>query len=232
MATVLLLGSTGLVGSIILNSLSSSAAISSIYTIARRAPQVPHTKITPIIEADSSQWPEKVAPISPTPSLFISALGTSKAQAGSIENQRKIDFDLNLAVAKAAKAAGIKVYVLISAAGISTTSHFAYPKMKAELEEAIKEVGFKKTVFIKPGMIVGTRENAKPLDGIVRGAAWFSGVISGGHLKDIWAQDAEYIGRAAIVAGLEAVAGEGPAVRNVGHEDIVKLGKHSAAAPA
>ena len=98
--------------------------------------------------------------------------------------------------------------------------------MKAELEEAIKEVGFEKTVFIKPGMIVGTRENAKPLDGIVRGAAWFSGVISGGHLKDIWAQDAEYIGRAAIVAGLEAVTGEGPAVRNIGHEDIVRLGKH------
>ena len=49
-------------------------------------------------------------------------------------------------------------------------------------------------------------------------------------MKDIWAQDAEYIGRAAIVAGLEAAAGEGSAVRNLGHEDIVKLGKHVAAA--
>ncbi|KAL5315095.1 hypothetical protein ACEPPN_017746 [Leptodophora sp. 'Broadleaf-Isolate-01'] len=170
-----------------------------------------------------------VATIPPAPFLFISALGTSKAQAGSIENQCKIDFDLNLAVAKAAKAAGIKLYVLISAAGTSTTSHFAYPKIKAELGEAIKEVGFEKTVFIKPGMIVGTRDNAKPLDGIVRGAAWFSGVISGGHWKDIWAQDAEFIGRASIVAGLEAVARDGPAVRNVGHEDIMKLGKHAAA---
>ncbi|KAH9216273.1 hypothetical protein DL95DRAFT_424654 [Leptodontidium sp. 2 PMI_412] len=175
MATVLLLGSTGLVASsIILNSLSSSAAISSIYTIARRA-QVPHTKLTP------------VAAIPPAPFLFISAL------------------------------AGIKLYVLISAAGTSITSHFAYQKIKAELGEAIKEVRFEKTVFIKPGMIVGTRDNAKPFDGI-----WWP-------LEGYWAQDAEFIGRASIVAGLEAVAGDGPAVRNVGHEDIMKLGKHAAA---
>lgn len=97
--------------------------------------------------------------------------------------------------------------------------------MKAELEEAIKEVGFEKTVFVKPGMIVGTRENVKPLDGVVRGAAWLSGVISGGHLKNIWAQEADDIGRAAIVAGLEAVTGGGPDIRYVGQADIVKLGK-------
>ena len=169
-------------GSIILNNLYSTPSISSIYTIARRAPQASHTKLTPIIETDSSKWPEKVAAISPTPSIFLSALGTSKAQAGSIENQRKINFDLNLAVAEAAKAAGIKVYVLISAAGLSTTSHFAYPRMKAQLEEAIKEVGFEKTVFIKPGMIIGNRENAKPLDGIVRGAAWFCYVVLANRL--------------------------------------------------
>ncbi|KAH7319040.1 hypothetical protein BKA65DRAFT_556469 [Rhexocercosporidium sp. MPI-PUGE-AT-0058] len=145
MATLLRLGSTGLVGSIILNSLLSSAAVSSLYTTAHRGSQVLHTKLAPVIKADSSKWAEKVAAILPTPSLIISVLGTSKVQVGRIENQRKIDFDLNLAVAKAAKAVGIKVFVLISAAGISTTSHFAYVKIKAEFEEPIKKVGFEKT---------------------------------------------------------------------------------------
>lgn len=97
--------------------------------------------------------------------------------------------------------------------------------MKGELEEAIKAVGFEKTVYIKPGFIVGTREKAKPLDGFVRGAAWFTGVISGGYLKNIWSQDAEVIGRAAIAAALEALAGGGPTVREVGQPQIVKLGK-------
>ncbi len=94
--------------------------------------------------------------VSPTPEVFISAFGTSKAQAGSVEEQRAVNLDLDLAIAKAANALGVKLYILISAAGISTTSHFAYSKMKAELEEVFKAVGFEKTVFVKTGMIVGT----------------------------------------------------------------------------
>lgn len=38
---------------------------------------------------------------------FVSCLGTTFAQAGSVEAQRKIDLDLNLSLAKAAKEAGI-----------------------------------------------------------------------------------------------------------------------------
>lgn len=38
--------------------------------------------------------------------VFVSCLGTTKAQAGSIDNQRKIDLDLNLTLAQAAKDAG------------------------------------------------------------------------------------------------------------------------------
>ena len=65
----------------------------------------------------------------PSPSIFFSALGTTKASAGSIEKQREIDHDLNLSVAQTAKQNGAKTFVLISANGAnSNKSSFAYPK--------------------------------------------------------------------------------------------------------
>lgn len=40
--------------------------------------------------------------------VFVSCLGTTKAQAGSIEAQRKIDLDLNLQLATAAREEGME----------------------------------------------------------------------------------------------------------------------------
>jgi len=69
---------------------------------------------------------------------------------------------LNVELAKKAKEAGVKVYVLISSAGVSTTAMFPYSRMKAELDEAVKALAFEHTVLVKPGLIVGTREDSRP----------------------------------------------------------------------
>lgn len=74
--------------------------------------------------------------------MFISALGTTRAAAGGFENQKKIDYDLNLALAQEAKAKGTKVYVLISSSGANAQSMLGYPKMKGELEDAVSGLGF------------------------------------------------------------------------------------------
>lgn len=40
--------------------------------------------------------------------MFVSCLGTQKAIVGSVEEQRKVDYDLNLKLAKAAKEQGVE----------------------------------------------------------------------------------------------------------------------------
>lgn len=212
-------------GSFILSNLLKHPSVSSVHALARRQPKATDSKLQPIIEADSSQWPSKLSSIQPTPSIFFSALGTTKAQAGSFENQRKIDYDLNLELAKAAKATGVKVYVLISSSATSKTSALAYSRMKAELEEAVTELGFEHTIILRPGLIVGTREDSRPSEAVFRGIAKFMGVVSGGYLKDWWAQDAEVIGRAAVSAGLKALEGGAPKTWDVAQSEILKLGR-------
>lgn len=100
----------------------------------------------------------------------------------------------------------------------------AYPKMKGELEEAVKALDFEHTVILRPGLLVGERQDSRPAEFVVRSIAKFAGALSNG-LKDFWAQDDEVVGRAAVSAGLEALKGEGPKVWMVGQWDIVRLGR-------
>lgn len=226
-----LVGATGLVGKNMLQTLLSHPSISTVSAFSRRPLDItdPNSRLQSIVDSNSQNW-STVFPTSATgpPSIFYSALGTTRAAAGSFEAQRKIDFDLNLALARAAKDAGVRVYVLISSAAVNSKSMMPYSKMKGELEEAIAEIGFEKTVLVKPGLIVGPRSDFRPPEYVLQVVARAMGSISGSALKDFWAQDAEVIGRAAVVAGLMACEGKSPEgkVWYVGQSDVVRLGRN------
>lgn len=107
---VTLIGSTGLTGSSTLQSLLASPAQPfHITTLTRSAPNASepanpateHTNHTfsDLFEATRTQ-------IASSGSVFVSCLGTTKAAAGGIENQRKIDLDLNRDLAQKAKSDG------------------------------------------------------------------------------------------------------------------------------
>lgn len=72
--------------------------------------------------------------------------------------------------------------------------------MKAEGEEAVQGLGFKCTVVLKPGLLVGEREERR---GVAKGVGW----VSAGRLTEWWAQDAGCVARAAVRAGWECVEG-------------------------
>lgn len=86
---------------------------------------------------------------------------TTRSQAGSHESHRKLDVDLNLALAKAAKESSVRVYVLISSANPRSSSRAAYSRMKGELEDAVEKLGFEWTAFVRPGLILGKREERR-----------------------------------------------------------------------
>ncbi|KAJ0413701.1 hypothetical protein BJY00DRAFT_319531 [Aspergillus carlsbadensis] len=231
MANVALLGSTGMVGTHILNSLLSSSSVSRVDTISRRTPQAAaaaQAKLTTFVSDDTSKWASQLSSLSPTPSIFISSFATTRGAAGGFENQYKIEHGLNVELAKAAREAGTKVCVLISSSGASTTSNFAYTKMKGEIEEDIKALGFERTVILRPGLIAGQREESRPMEAAVRFVAGAFGKLHS-SLKDGWAQEADVIGKAAVNTGLKALNGDVPAgsekVWILHGSDIIKYGK-------
>ncbi|CAI6331640.1 unnamed protein product [Periconia digitata] len=225
MATAAMAGSTGFVGSHILSQLITHPAFTSVYAFARRNPPNPSesSKLHPITSTDNTTWPASY-PRSTAPKIFFSALGTTRANAGGLEEQRKLDVDLNLALAQAANDAGADTYVLISSAGASSSSRFPYNAMKGELEDKVQALGFKHTVILRPGLIMGNRKESRPAEGVIRGIAGALKMVSP-VLTNFWGQDATTIARSAIVAGVMCLEGKREdGVWILAQSDIVKMG--------
>lgn len=164
MTTAAVFGCTGAVGSQILATLLALSTFPSIKTISRRLPPTQSPKLQSIEEPDISKWAPLISTLSPLPTIVFNAVGTTRASAGSVSAQWKIDHDLCIENARAAKKAGVKTYVFISSGGTrGTFSPFAYvpySKMKVGVEDAIRELGFENAIVLRPGMILG-REKPK-----------------------------------------------------------------------
>jgi uncharacterized protein YbjT (DUF2867 family) len=162
MTTATVFGCTGAVGSQILATLLATDAFSSVKTVSRRLPNTQSPKLQALEESDTSKWSGMISSLSPKPSVVFNAIGTTRAAAGGIQNQWKIDHDLCIENARAAKEAGVKTYVFISSGGTRGLlySHVPYSRMKIGVEDAIKELDFEHAIILRPGMIIG-RETPK-----------------------------------------------------------------------
>ena len=98
-----------------------------------------------------------------------------------------------------------------------------YSKMKGELEDAVQQLEFDQVVILRPGLIVGQREETRVGEGLVRWIATQAGNVSN-VLKDFWAQDASVIGRAAVHATFKPEK-RGPKVKVLQQKDIVSWGR-------
>ena len=213
-------------GSHILRTLLALSLQPTVHAIARRDLSETSPNLKAFVQSDSAKWPEVFSSISPPPNVFLSALGTTRGKAGGVDNQRKIDYDLNLALAKGAKESGVKVYVLISSAGISKSSPFAYGPMKVELEEAVEALGFTYTVILRPGFLLGARKETSALpEKIVRNIVQGLGMVSKGLMDGI-GQDADVVAKAAVAAGMQCVEGKKEAgVWRIDQAEVVRLGR-------
>jgi uncharacterized protein YbjT (DUF2867 family) len=231
MSATTVIGSTGLVGSFVLKTLlaSNSENPKTVQTISRRPPKSEGPKLQAVVEADTSLWTAKLASLSPTPTTVISALGTTRAQAGGIANQWKIDHDLNVELARAAKAQGVRNFVFVSCAGIRSflSSKAPYSQMKIGVEDTIKDLNFDHAIIVRPGAILGEREKEKAHTGggLIHAVLNGLGMVSQG-LKDAVGQDAEVIARATVAAARIAEEGKAPSKYWVLEAaDIVRLGR-------
>lgn len=131
-------------------------------------------------------------------------------------------------MARAARDAGVKVYVLVSSTSASKDSSIPYSRMKGEIEEDVKALGFERTVILRPGLISGQRDESRPAEAVFRFIAGVAGKVHS-SLKDTWAQDSDVIAKAAVNAGLKALEGDLPSgtekVWVLGGSDIVRLGR-------
>lgn len=115
--------------------------------------------------------------------------------------------------------------MLVSSNGAASSSRMPYLQMKGELEDAVSALPFSNVVILRPGLIVGAREESRVAEAVVRSIAGVMGKVAN-VLKDPWAQDADVIAKAGVHAAVLAKRGEyKEKVVVLGQSDIVRLGR-------
>lgn len=150
---VLLAGATGLIGSYLLEGLLADGSVAEVHALVRRPLKVSHPKLQ-VHQVDFTALPE----LPPIDEVFL-ALGTTIKVAGSREAFRAVDFEANLAVAKAAISAGAQRAGLVSAAGADAHSPVFYNRVKGELEAALRELRLKGLVIARPSLLLDSRKH-------------------------------------------------------------------------
>ena len=155
MSSVALLGATGLVGRHCLELLADDRAFERIVVVTRRkfgeatAPRVEGHLI------DFAQL-EAHADIFAVDQV-ICALGTTIKSAGSKDRFRAVDYDIPLTAARMALKKGARHFLLVSSIGADAGSRFFYLRVKGELEDALRTLGFRSVTVVRPSVLLGDR---------------------------------------------------------------------------
>jgi uncharacterized protein YbjT (DUF2867 family) len=164
--TALLAGATGLVGGHLLTRLLASPEYARVIAVTRKRLAVEHPKLHQIV-TDFDELEAAVASSGVNVDDAFCALGTTIKIAGSQEKFRRVDFDYVAGFARAAKAAGAKRFLLVSAMGASARSTIFYSRVKGEAEDAVSAPGFAALHIFRPGMLLGARAQPRPIEVIV-----------------------------------------------------------------
>ena len=153
MKTAIIIGATGLVGSILVEQILENSAYSKVILLFRKPLNISHSKLVQeVIDFDNLNASKIMGD-----DLFC-AMGTTLAKAGSKEAQYKIDCTYPYEIGKIAEANGVKQYILVSSLGADFGSSNFYLKTKGDLEQKIKSLSFQNFVSLRPSFLLGDRK--------------------------------------------------------------------------
>ena len=147
----LVIGATGAVGKDLVGQLLKDDAFERVTAFVRRPLGIEDPKLTVhVIDFDHpEQWKYLLQG-----DVLFSCLGTTIKAAGSQANQWKVDYTYQYETAKAARENGVDTYALVSSVGATPKSKIFYTRMKGELEEAVKQLGFPACFILQPPSLI------------------------------------------------------------------------------
>lgn len=147
----LVLGATGATGQELVNLLLEDSNYKKVSIFVRRKVDIEHEKLN-VHVIDFSKLNEFKDLVKGD--VLFSALGTTKKDAGSRDNQYLVDYTYQYEFAKMASENGVNTYSLVSSLGANENSLLFYPKIKGKLEESVKLLAFNKIQIFQPPSLI------------------------------------------------------------------------------
>lgn len=167
----LVAGATGLVGRECLRLLANDDSVEEVRAMVRR-PLPPELAWPRVREYKTNFDQLHVHAARFQVDWVFCALGTTMRKAGSREAFRRVDYDYPLAIAKAALEHGASHFLLVSAIGANPRSRFFYNRVKGELEEAVRSLGYPSVTIARPSLLLDERKERRPGEELAKRIGW------------------------------------------------------------
>jgi len=170
--TAIILGATGLTGSILLQRLLDDDSISAIKLFARSSSNVKSPKVKEYL-IDMFQLEKETEHF--TGDVVFCCIGTTKSKTPDKETYKKIDYGIPVTAATLAKRNSISTFIVISALGANPESSVFYNKVKGEMERDVLQQNISETYILQPSLIGGDRDEKRMGEAI---AQFFAKTVS------------------------------------------------------
>ncbi len=154
MRTALVAGASGLVGSSLVKMLLQEPEYEAVHILVRKEIDLAHPNLFQHV-ADFDLL-ETLNLEFKVDDAFVT-LGTTIAKAGSKSAFYKVDHDYVLSFARKAISLGATGMLVVSSMGASSSSSIFYNKVKGEMENDLKAIGFPRLGILRPSLLLGPR---------------------------------------------------------------------------
>jgi uncharacterized protein YbjT (DUF2867 family) len=191
--TALILGASGLVGKELTKILIQKNTYEKIFLLVRRPIEI----IDPVCEPHLVDFNE----LHNHKELFhvsdvFCCLGTTIKKAKTKEAFRKVDFDYPVEAAKLAYEGGAENFLIITAMGANSKSHFFYNQVKGDVEETLKRINLPSLHIFRPSLLLGDRGEFRLGEKIAEKASALINVVMVGPLRSYKAIEAKNVAAA------------------------------------
>ncbi|MBW4934026.1 NAD-dependent epimerase/dehydratase family protein [Marinobacter sp. F4206] len=160
---VLVLGATGLTGAKVVEGLLERSEIESVITPVRRKTDTTHPRLVQHeVNFDNLEAHAGLFDVD----AIVCCLGTTIKKAGSREQFRKVDYGYCLKAAELGRAAGANAFILMSAIAASSDSTIFYNRVKGELEDAVRDLGYPYLSIYHPSLLLGDRQEQRTAEAL------------------------------------------------------------------
>lgn len=181
-----ILGATGLVGSQLLNYLLEDDKYDEVLVYARRSTGVEHPKLHEIVGdlLDESFFNEPIF----AEDIFC-CIGTTQSKTPDVSVYKQIDFGIPVHSAQAGIRGGMRKFLVVSSIGANANSRMFYPKVKGQMEDALKKMAIPRLHIFRPSMLLGDRNEFRFGESVGKALVKVFGVFIPSKYKGISASE-------------------------------------------
>lgn len=191
----ILIGATGLVGSLILKEILNDNNFSEVRIFVRTPTGIVNPKLkeiaSPMKDIDSLRSEIQG-------DVLFNAMGTTIKKAGSQAEQQRIDRDLPISFARLAAENGVRMMLNVSSVGASMKGGF-YLKTKAEMENGTSAFFPGRIFHFRPGFLVGNRKEFRLAEKMASGVVKIIDIVLPGSYKKFRSMPADKLARAMVL---------------------------------